>query len=275
METIPFGACNATITQMQVTKNVLALRWMSSDSWTSSQSSYFLNGNWIFQTTGNYSAKGDAYTYIRPIKPEKDAKEREKVTFTTQLTRAIETCLVTLSKNHGVVIKYFLPPVHNIAQGKPENANVKAEGEAFVSKAKAKEHLRRGTKNKRGREAGVNEAEGEDDDEGEEKEDEDEEEEEEDEGEEEEDDEGEEEDDDDEAEEEDEDDAQGQNGELQSSDGSQPAWINDLRNIMNLWEQQMDGQTKQISGLRKDLKIVDKRLQKAENGMWIHNTLKQ
>ena len=227
MEAIPVNACNATITQMEVTKNVLALRWTSSQT----QSSYFLNGHWIFQTTGNYSAKGDDYTYVRPIKPEKDASTngtREKVTFTTQLTQSIETCLVAQSENQGVVIKYSLPPVP-IARATPD-ANVKDEGEAFVSK----KHLRRGTKNKKEREAEDDEAkEEEDEDDDVEEEDDESEEDEDDEGEEEEDDESEEEEDD-EAEEEDEDDAQGQNGELQSSDGSKPSWINDLRNIMKL-----------------------------------------
>ena len=42
---LPAGACEANITQMAVTKNMLALRWFSIES------THFFNGDWTYQAS--------------------------------------------------------------------------------------------------------------------------------------------------------------------------------------------------------------------------------
>ena len=126
MMAIPAGACNVTITQLEVTNNVLALRW------TFSESSYFFNGDWITQGSGNYTADDNAFTYTRSRKPTKDSTngEKEELRFSTQLTHSIDVCLISQNRrNHGVSITYTLPPIF-VAETKPTNSSADKKGQA-------------------------------------------------------------------------------------------------------------------------------------------------
>ena len=118
MATIPSGACGASVKQLGDTNNFLALRWNSSDS------SYFLNGNWIIQKSGNYTLKTMSFSYATPGMKTDFSSAKEQIRFETQLTRPVEACLISQSKNRGVAISYSLPPFYTAGEEPGQNAVV-------------------------------------------------------------------------------------------------------------------------------------------------------
>ena len=82
--TIPTGACDVNIAQKKQSNNILALR----------RTTYFLNGNWITKKSGSYTINDDSFAYTSPEQLNKDTNVTEEIQFLTQLSQAVEACLI-------------------------------------------------------------------------------------------------------------------------------------------------------------------------------------
>jgi len=223
MATIPIGACAVQIAQKKPSRNVLALRHPT-DSY------FFLNDAWIFQGSGNYTVGDIVFTYFHPERQNKEAKE--EINFTTQLSQAIEACLISQGKNHGVLISYVLPPTTIITR--QTDSTLKKENDDDVGEMKELgKDATKGSNKGHGlhREEDEEEEGDEDEEEGEE----------------------------DEEEEGDGDEKEG-GEEVQSSGSGHPSWVNDLRNIMKVWEKLLNGTVKQVGTMRKRLGRMESNL---------------
>ena len=87
MDVIPTGACEVKIAQKKRSNNILALRRTFSTM-------YFLNANWIVQKSGNYTYKDDSFFYTSPEQLDKDTNATEEIQFSSQLSQAIDACLI-------------------------------------------------------------------------------------------------------------------------------------------------------------------------------------
>ena len=103
MYTIPESACHVLILEKHSSENFLALRWTVSKE-------YFLNGDWVIEGSGNYSAKGNSFTYFSPGSMKNSTYSGQWIKFDTQLTHAVDVDLIYQSENRGVEFSYFLPP---------------------------------------------------------------------------------------------------------------------------------------------------------------------
>ena len=142
----------------------------------------------------------------------------EEIRFTKQSNRAIDACLVSQEQNHGVVVKYWLPPLVSTIQRNSQDD--------------VKPTMKVETKTGSDKDGDSEETENEDEEEEEE---------------------GESSTSDSENSKDDEDpEVDNYERQMENSDGSScPNWINDLKNIMKLWQQQMDGMdTELLKGLK-------------------------
>ena len=104
---LPTGSCNASIKQMENSKNFLALRYNAT-------SPFFLNGDWAIESSGKYMVDGISFTYVTSSQASVEKASEESIHFTTQLQQRIEACLNSqANENKGVQIKYTLPPAKN------------------------------------------------------------------------------------------------------------------------------------------------------------------
>ena len=99
MDVIPTGACEVKIAQKKRSNNILALRRTFSTM-------YFLNANWIVQKSGNYTYKDDSFFYTSPEQLDKDTNATEEIQFSSQLSQAIDACLI----RSGSSWAFFNPP---------------------------------------------------------------------------------------------------------------------------------------------------------------------
>ena len=106
MATVPNGACNLSITLNEGSRNFVALRW------TSKHKLFFLNGDWTIQSSGNYTVDGNTFSYTSS-NVFKGEKTGDQVQFFTQLTHSLEVYLIVQSRNTGVWINYQLPRQSN------------------------------------------------------------------------------------------------------------------------------------------------------------------
>ena len=128
MATIPAGACSVSIAELMKTQNSVALSW--------TRSYYFLNGNWIIQSDGNYSEGRNNFLYSNGGTP----RGRDIVQFSTQLTHSIDAHLIFQDENKGVIIKYLLPPFKNPkASYGGTSPTPKAQDKVFASHERSRE----------------------------------------------------------------------------------------------------------------------------------------
>ena len=112
---IPESACHITVLDKKSLKNSLALRWKLSKE-------YFLNGNWVIEGSGNYSAKGNSFSYFNHLSMNDSNESGQWIKFNTQLTQAVDVDLIYQSENKDVKFSYLLPPfIKNIAGEQDKN----------------------------------------------------------------------------------------------------------------------------------------------------------
>ena len=80
--------------------------------WTSKHKSFFLNGGWTIQRCGNYTINGNTFSYTSSDVFKKE-KTGDQIQFFTQLSRSLEVYLIVQSINTGVRITYQLPQQSN------------------------------------------------------------------------------------------------------------------------------------------------------------------
>ena len=124
LASIPAGACNVTLQELAPTHNFLALKW-------NAEKKYFLNGNWMKEKSGNYTAKGNTFSYHgQDTVREKKAVE-DQIIFTSQLSHKVDVYIVFKEKNPGILLQYVLPP---IKKGKTQAQDKNRKKSHFCSK---------------------------------------------------------------------------------------------------------------------------------------------
>ncbi|CAL4122807.1 unnamed protein product, partial [Meganyctiphanes norvegica] len=94
--TLPPGAANITIEQIQPSSNYLSLRSKAGD--------FFINGNWGVNVSGDYPAAGTVFNYQRPQHFQGD-----RVTAQGPLHDPVDIMLFYQSNNPGIKYEYRLP----------------------------------------------------------------------------------------------------------------------------------------------------------------------
>merc|ERR1711962_801119 len=94
--TLPPGATNITIEQVQPSSNYLSLRSKTGD--------FFINGNWGVNVSGDYPAAGTVFIYQRPQHFQGD-----RVQAVGPLQEPVDIMLFYQSNNPGIKYEYRLP----------------------------------------------------------------------------------------------------------------------------------------------------------------------